>query len=66
MNNFLVNPNPFGGDINIFEVPGEFIQQGSTSQSFDSFNDFLKTNTRGIKNIACIVENLFYKNKIDD
>lgn len=61
MNNFFVNPNPFGEGVNPFKKP---IRWGLNSawQTESSFNKFAYEQ-RG--RINSIIENLFYKNRID-
>jgi hypothetical protein len=65
MNNFFVNPNPFGGDdTNAFnDFPVTLYVNGAVSETdYDSFNKMVESKNTGVN---CIVENLFYRNVID-
>lgn len=57
MNDFYVNPNPFGGDINPFACS---LYSGS-SVRWSSFNKLLSVSKTRVN---CIVENLFRNNKM--
>lgn len=57
MNDFYVNPNPFGGDVNPFACP---LYSGN-SVRWGSFNEFLKASKTRVN---CIVENLFRNNPV--
>ena len=57
MNDYDVNPNPFGKDVDPFQKPAAL---GSTS--YGSFNSFVQSKGSPIN---CIVENRFYRNVMD-
>ena len=60
MNNFVVNPNPFGEEINPFNSP---IRHGMTGTWGSSFNQYSRSHGNVVNSI---VENLFYKNILDE
>lgn len=68
MNDFVVNPNPFGD--NPFDKEGGIDASGiSDDYTYDSFNGLLDSMSRehkALNSVNCIVENLFYKNRIQD
>ena len=71
MNNFVVNPNRFGSNINPFDVPLTFVDDHSMVNEFpDGFNGFMKVPTTEASPISvsmnCIAVNLFHKNPFYD
>ena len=58
MNDFFVNPNPFGENVNPFDSSLTFNGDSSHASSFNKFMELEE------KRINCIVENRFYGNSI--